>query len=595
MNPLPSRIPHPLRDIVLLLAVTTPSLHGCSAESPTGAAASGTSTEAKAVLPAENTTASAPSPAPKTSAPVATELAQAPAAGKPSPPAAAPPKAAPESTPEQIAKWGFADKVAGPLQLLACYDGFSDGLVQCMAIAPDGKQLALGGARLTLWNPAESKPTADLLANFTDKDVERPILCVGISPDGKWLAAGDTKGKLRIWNRSDESVAALIPAHEGRVTQLAFSPDSKTLATTSYSGEVRLWSLPEGKKLKSLKADKQEVHGLVFVSDTLLATAGSEAVVWNIETGEKSAPLTTGRLIGPALGLSGDRRWLAFADTDAKTKLWDVEKQAVAPAVLHTGANLIEFSPDGKWIATVGQSEIRIWKGATQALEQILDTDGGQPTGLGWLPGNDVLVVATQGGRLRLWGRPEAAATLGITPVPQPTLRRTAAAAKRSESSAQFEQVFDVRSFPRLPDAVPASEYGGSGTYTTTAAQAEIEQFYRYSLGKTGWKEAAEPDPARPGLNFQKEGCALNVSVSAAYPVPGVPQRAGEQQVVLSFSGNYDARWLPKILPSDSPNTFSGLSFTMSRTKASITDVEVALLKQFHEAGWTPYSRLATS
>lgn len=595
---------------MLLLAVTAPALHGCSAESPTGAAApasspattgdsaAGSSIEAKAALPAADAAVTPPpSPGAKTSSPAARELAQAPAAAKPSPPVATPPKAppVPQPTPEQLAKWGLADKASGPLQLLACYDGFSDALVQCMAIAPDGKQIVLGGARLTLWNAADSQPKADLLANFTDQDVERPILCVGISPDGKWLAAGDTKGRLRIWNRSDESAAALVPAHEGRVTQLAFSPDSKTLATTSYSGEIRLWSMPEGKKLKSLKADKQEVHGLVFVSDTLLATAGSEAVVWNIETGEKSAPLTTGRLVDPALGLSGDRRWLAFIDEDAKTKLWDVEKQAVAPAVLHAGANLIQFSPDGKWIATTGQGTIRIWKGATQTVEQILDTDGGETTALGWLPGNDVLVVATQGGRLRLWGRPDAATALGITPVSQPELRRTAAAAKRSESSAQFEQIFDVRSFPRLPDAVPAGEYGGSSTYNTTAPQAEIEQFYRYTLGKAGWKEAAEPDPARPGLNFQKEGCALNVSVSAAYPVPGVPQRAGEQQVILSFSGNYDARWLPKILPSDSPNTFSGLSFAMSRTKASITDVEVALLKQFHEAGWTPYSRLATS
>ena len=509
-------------------------------------------------------------------------------------PVAAPPKPAVPPTAEQIARWGLTE--VAPLQLLACYDGFSDSFVQSLAIAPDGKQFVLGGARVTLWDPAKPEPTVDLLEKTPGQEVDRPILALAISPDGQWLAAGDMKGTLRIWKRTEDGEPAVIKAHEGRLVELAFSPDSKTLATTSYGGEVRLWNVADGKKLKSLKVDKQQIGSLVFLSDTLLAAAGSEAAVWNVEKGEKVTTLTTGRLIGPALGLSSDRRWLAFADSDSKTKLWDVEKQAAAPAMLHAGANRIEFSHDGKWIATyAGDRTIRIWNGATKTLQQVIDADGGHTVAFRWLPGNDVLVVATEDGRVRLWGRADAAQSLGITPQPEAKLRKGQSAAKRSESSAQFEQVVDVRSLPRLPDAVPTGDYGGSSTYNTTAAQEEIEQFYRFVLGKGGWKESGEPDPARPGLNFDKEGCTLNLSVSAAYPAPGTTPRPGEQQVSLRFAGNYDGRWLPKILASESPNSFSSFSANMYRTKASITDVEVALLRQFQKAGWTPYSRLATS
>jgi len=586
----------PVRRILLPGVLGTLLVSGCEAESSvapasTSPASTGQPT-ASATQPMGAARLPSASPAAATAAsdvPATALAAQAPAAT----PVAAPAKPPVPPTPEQIAKWGLTE--VPPLQLLACYD-FSDSLVQCLAIAPDGKQFVLGGAHLTLWDPAKPEPTADLLENAQGKQVDRPILAVAISPDGQWLAAGDMKGTLRIWNRTAGSDATVLKAHEGRLVELAFSPDSKTLATTSYAGEVRLWNAADGKKLKSLKADKQEIGSLVFLSSTLLATAGDEAAVWNIEKGEKVATLTTGRLIGAALGLSSDRRWLAFADSDSKTKLWDVEKQAMAPSVLHAGANRIEFSRDGKWLATyAGDRTIRIWNGATKTLQQVIDADGGHTVAFGWLPENDVLVVATEDGRVRLWGRAEAAKSLGITPMPEAKLRKVESAAKRSESSAQFEQVVDVRSLPRLPDAVPTGEYGGSSTYNTTAPQEEIEQFYRHVLGKRGWTESSGLDPARPGLNFDKEGCTLNLSVSAAYPAPGTTPRPGEQQVSLRFGGNYDARWLPKILASESPSSFSSFAFNMYRTKASITDVEVALLREFQKGGWTPYSRLATS
>src|SRR5262249_34868420 len=44
-----------------------------------------------------------------------------------------------------------------------------------------------------------------------------------------------------------------------------------------------------------------------------------------------------------------------------------------------------------------------------------------------------------------------------------------------------------------------------------------------------------------------------------------------------------------------SPSSFESFPYVTYRTKASLTDVEVAVLKQFHEAGWTAYSRLAAS
>ena len=510
-----------------------------------------------------------------------------------SPPVVPAPKALVKPTAEQIAKWGIAEYE--PLQLLVCNDGFADPAVQSAAISPDGKLYLLGGAKLTLWNTKDAQPIVELLANYKSDEVERPIRSVAFSADGKWIAAGDQKGTVRIWTISDQREVIAIKAHQGHLTQLAFSPNSKQLATTSYSGEVYLWELPEGKKLKTVKMDEQEITRLVFLSDSLLASAGSAANIWNVETGRKETALTTEYVRGPALALSPDRRLLAFNDQDSTVQLWDVEKSQLTGSTLRgAGAHLIAFSQDGKWIATYsGDSLVRIWDAATHTVVQVIDADGDQTAALEWLPDSNSLLIASEQGRVRIWGQSNAAETIGTQPIALPELRSTAAGHHRSLSSAQFQRVIDIRSFPGLPGAVVQWSNYGICAYAVRATQTEAEQFYRYLLEKNGWTEVAPTVGSQPGLIFRKDDCLLNVSFTPTTTDPSGSESG--LQVSLHFAGNYDVRWLPKISETDSKSAYSSFSLVSYRTRAELIDVEVALLKQFHDAGWTPYSRLASS
>jgi len=129
----------------------------------------------------------------------------------------------------------------------------------------------------------------------------------------------------------------------------------------------------------------------------------------------------------------------------------------------------------------------------------------------------------------------------------------------------------------------------GACAYTAPASREEAALFHRYVLGKSGWLEV--PVAAAPGaLVFRKNDCELTVAINPA-------DAGGDKnlQITLYFAGNYDARWLPKSSAIDSKSNFDSFSSVMYRTKASLIDTEVALLRQFHEAGWTAYSRLASS
>jgi WD40 repeat protein len=492
-------------------------------------------------------------------------------------------------SPEQLEKWKIPQHEQ--LQLLACYDGFDEPAVLCVALSPDRTQFVLGGTKLTLWNVNDSHPARELLARSQTGEGENPIRCVVFSADGKSIAAGDQKGTVRILPLGGEREAKVLQAHDGHVSQLAFSPDSQLLATTSYSGEVTLWQLPEGKRLKNLKTSDQEISRLEFLSNQLLAAAGGETCIWNVDSGQKEAALNKKHVIGPTLALSADRQVLAFSDPDSAIQLWDVQGSKLADKTFHgAAAHLIAFSPDGKRIATYSQdSTIRIWDLTTGSVVQVIDTDGGPTSGLAWLS-DAALLVASVTGRVSIWGTASSPAALGIEPIelPKPP---TPSGNHRSLSSAQLQKVIDIRSFPRMPGAVPQWNNFQMCGYVVHASPADAAVFYRYFLEKGGWK-VAEGLVVQPGLAFHKDDCELTASFTPAAESSGGD---GDLQVSLHFAGNYDARWLPKVFPTNSKSSWDLFSSISYRTKADLTDVEVTLLKQFHDAGWTAYTRLDAS
>jgi WD40 repeat protein len=500
----------------------------------------------------------------------------------------APRKASVKPSAEQIAKWRLSD--FRPLGLLACRDGFDEPAVLDMAISPSGKQFVLAGSKLTLWTTKDAQPGADLLAKYKSNDVERPLLAVAVSDDEKWVAAGDQKGRVLIWSLSDQREGLKLQAHPGRITQLAFAPNSKLLATTSYSGDVALWELPDGKPMKQLKMSNQELTHLALVSDSVLAAASNELSLWDVDSGKKATTLTDRNVSAPGFALSQDRRALAFNDSDTTVQLWDVpNSRPTGVALRGAGAGLAAFSHDGMWFSAYSADlTIGIWDTTTGSLVQTIDADGDRTTGLAWFPNANVLFVGSLSGRIRMWGTADDARSLGLEPLPLPELAAIPAGAHKSLSSAQFQRLMDVRSFPRLPGAVPQFGSAGMCAYTASASKDEASLFYRYLLDKSGWSES--PVATGPGvLTFRKDGCELNVALAAA------DAGGGTLQISLQFAGNYDARWLPKAAPIDSKSVWDFFSAVGYRTKASLVDTEVALLRQLHEAGWTGYTRLAAS
>ena len=495
------------------------------------------------------------------------------------------------ATPEQLAEWKVAPP--HPWQLLACVDGIGDGLVQAVDVAPDST-VAIAGTRLHLWRPGQATPSSEWLDALNDQ-VERPLRCVAFSPDGKLLAAGDQKGQLLVWNIADGSLAWKEKAHSGRLVKLAFAPSGKQLATTSYDGVVSLWDLEAKKRTQTLQVAKREIVSMDYVQENQMIFAADQIQIWDLAKGESIKTLSQGRLVDAGLAVSQDGKTVYAEEQQGIGGIFMSDnwtKKSVAPIV----GNGAALNANGKWLATqTNDSSIRIWNCEQSSLHQLIDTTGNRANSLAWFPGTDALVIATELGRLRIWGTEEARKALGISDDSIPVFNVPKPSDSKPASALFLTHLIDLRSLP-LP---PKSEYSMS---TPTMASIKVgmkmdlaEQYYGALLSSRGWSEIVDRDTEQPGRIFEKEGCRIAWTLSPSFsqnPAGQASPNSDACDVHMYLVGNIDARTLPKPLEDASKSSYAFYNTVGYRSKATIPELEVNILKTLSSLGWVPYSRL---
>lgn len=178
-----------------------------------------------------------------------------------------------------------------PSEVLAIFAPQRGDRIDCLALRPDGKYLALGGPdqNVRLWDLEKTRLAATL-------KLPTPVVCLAFSPDGKTLTIGDSNGNIRIHKNEGGGsylFKSMLVAHKDMpIWSLTFSPDGGRLYSAARDKSAAVWDISKPKAVKtgSLDGHEVEVRSLSLSADgELAATAGNQDLtirLWNL-SGEK--------------------------------------------------------------------------------------------------------------------------------------------------------------------------------------------------------------------------------------------------------------------------------------------------------------------
>ena len=242
---------------------------------------------------------------------------------------------------------------------------------------PSGESLIVNADDYNVW-----KIPADQIEQFKDGTKGEIILAAksltyetAISPDAQWVAAVELDTEDAQKDRgtlvSIDGKKEIALEHGGEVTDVDFSYDSSLVATSGIDGKIWFWDVESGQK--QFKLDNPEPVNSIAISPIgHLVAVGlhDKIVVWDYSKKEQvgSELLQQGDIA--TVVFSTDGKMLATGSAEGSAILWKVEGNTftqVGGTLSLTSSRrvLLEFSPDGKWLAGGSLGFAYLWDTAT--------------------------------------------------------------------------------------------------------------------------------------------------------------------------------------------------------------------------------------
>lgn len=110
------------------------------------------------------------------------------------------------------------------------------------------------------------------------------VFTIQVAPQDGHLATGGKSGFLKVWSTELELIWERS-AHTYTLNAIAWHPSSLYLATGGRDRLIHIWDARTGEKKLTLAGHQRSVNALLWVSPSMLASAGDDGLVkiWHLE------------------------------------------------------------------------------------------------------------------------------------------------------------------------------------------------------------------------------------------------------------------------------------------------------------------------
>ncbi len=346
------------------------------------------------------------------------------------------------------------------------FDGHEVG-VHGVAAMPDGMLLSFArDGAVRVWDPATGKADSRPAIEF-DPNAGG----VAVSGDGRLLAApGSGIGAVRVYERATGKLLTRLPA--GVLQHLVFSPDGRWLgAAEGGGGAVQAWDVKTGRIV--LQTKYQVAYGSIactFSPDGRVFAVSDHGQVrfWDVATW-KEQPTSLAAFGNMGLAFSPDGRTLAAACVDG-VRLYELASRRLRvylPPTDYPTPGVMRFSPDGRWLAWIGNSGvIHLWDVHRGALAALSGHDGAV-TDLAFTADRRALVSASDDTTLLVWDLAHFAAK--CTPPKPGDVDQAWRALAGDDAKAAYEAI-------RVLAASPDAAVRRIGRHFQSASPADVKR-----------------------------------------------------------------------------------------------------------------------